>query len=1074
MVSSQQYAACARLILDQTLSRASGAGLPGRVNGGRPADKFFVGSLGPRPGPGEGNAFVDSTSPSAMGVQFYAQNLGEIVVDGSFAAYTTAWPTFEEAMAAARETNDPTIELPPIFVRSYVNFKFKLKLRPGRFEFPCDTSSIAAAAYGRPPGNARNYRVARSALSKAHDFSQELAKLNVSTPVTKVAAQVTVDVAQDALRGFRVQVRLCNETMATPEGKRLGRDNFEEPYIFETKLCIHYGQIRLVPMQLQLSTRDYRYDPRIWVEGFNAAAHVDTDSSTIIVTAAPIYEQPRLTYKQGRENLRFAHIATNFEIELQALLAEMRDYLKSWESQLESQPRDDATNERRHSMELFRAECNRVADGIDCITRDPKARAAFAAMLRTFGLLWQQKDPQASWRRFQLAFIVSVIGDLAHRESANPEDLSVVDVLWFPTGGGKTEAYLALVIWQAFYDRLRGKRAGVTAMMRFPLRLLTLQQMQRVVEAIAAAESVRSADAAFAGDEFKVGFLVGQGATENKLSDDTASRFREELKLPPEKRIPWVRRHLVIVECPYCHQKTIDLRITDNNRLDHFCTSKSCAKTAPLIVIDDEIYRYLPTLLVGTIDKLALIGQNIRWRQLLGVVDCKCPEHGYGSGGKCPTWGCKEKVQPVRLFDAAPALQIQDELHLLREEVGVVTGHYETTAHEIAARNGLACVKIVASTATIQDHDRQTMALYGRHSRQFPQLGPDLYSSFYVDVEDYPQRIFVGIMPRRLTHINALMQLIRIEQEVIQELSSRQLAQSIVPDIELDGILDFYEVVVTYTLRRIDQDRVDASIISQVDPSLIARKLLPLNNQPMTGGTSSEEVISILDKLEKPPQDRAQRIRSVTATSMISHGVDVDRLNVMNFFGIPNLTAEYIQSSSRVGRRHCGVVFVVFQAHKERERSYYQTFAKYHEFLNRLVEPVPLNRWASRALYYTMPGLIMAILFGIFGPRWHGSQRRSLWSAKEVLKAFDQGAFDVDEVAQTLAVAIRAEPMDRENVVSEARRLIQRALETARLAESKAGFGEGMPPGPMRSLRDVEEAFPVSVLGPNMWFAEHD
>jgi hypothetical protein len=206
---------------------------------------------------------------------------------------------------------------------------------------------------------------------------------------------------------------------------------------------------------------------------------------------------------------------------------------------------------------------------------------------------------------------------------------------------------------------------------------------------------------------------------------------------------------------------------------------------------------------------------------------------------------CNGSIRSVKLLDPAPALEIQDELHLLRENLGVLASHYETVAHAIARKYGIAPMKVVASTATIQDHERHSRALYARDSRQFPAMGPSTSQSFYALVQDYNQRLFVGIMPRRLMHINALMQLMQLEHEIIQKLRNRTLAQDIVPESLLDDVLDYYEVVVTYTLRRVDQERVDGSIDSQVNPYLKRRRLRAIRNQPMTADTTSEEVAAV-------------------------------------------------------------------------------------------------------------------------------------------------------------------------------------------------------------------------------------
>ena len=967
----------------------------------------------------------------------------------------------------------------PVASRKYnASFEFYLELadapRKVSVRIPDDGLD---RCYGAP-GQANRYKLRKDALSSEATFVTAKQGLNIKPRSLALAASVAVNVSEDVLRGYRVQLRFVNESLNTrwASEPRLARriDSYEEPFIFDVNLSVELGSVTIVPTLLDLEAEDFRYDNMLWADGFNSAAEYDSTVRILRTRYAPMANQRRVKHASGEEDLRFGQFAEDSIKQLRVLLAEMGEYKISWPpSTLPDPEKREAENRDR---QRFSQEMERFAQGIELLETQESVRKAFMATMAVFAAIWRVRDTtgKATWRRFQIVFIVSVVGGLAGRASGDYEDLRVVDILWFPTGGGKTEAYLAIMLWQAFFDRLRGKKTGVTAMMRFPLRLLSLQQMQRVIEAVSCAEQVRAEDPDFKGDPFSVGFLVGSNATKNKLTESDIQQIREQLKLTFEKRADWIRRHRVVADCPFCHEQSVDIKIDSGDRLVHYCTNQACKKDLPLYVIDDEAYRYLPTVLVGTVDKLALVGQNIRWRQLLGYVDTCCSLHGYGSGGKCSVYGCTGSVTGVQLFDPAPAIEIQDELHLLREELGVVASHYETVAHAVVEKYGIAPIKVIASTATIQDHERQAKALYARESRQFPAMGRTLSSSFYADIQDYDQRVFVGIMPRRLTHINALMQLMQIEHELLQGLRLRSIGQNVVDDANLDELLDFYEVVVTYTLRRVDQDRVDGSIDSQVNPYLVRRGLREVRNRPMTANTTTEEVTAILAELESPPEDVSARLSSITATSMISHGVDVDRLNVMNFFGMPFSAAEYIQSSSRVGRLVCGCVFVVYQAHKERERSHYQRFLKYHEFANRLVEPVPLNRWASRGLYFTAPGLVMAAIFALYGSRWAGASHKSLWLAKEVLKAFDQRALVVGDIVKALANALDVEPADRERVESHLERLIREGLERARIVDSKTGFGHCMSPEPMQSLRDVEESFNVDILGPNMWYVEAD
>lgn len=1075
------YSDFAHFLATQVIDRVSGRVMPidavdGEIMLRRPADVFFIGSVGPEA------AVTDdmrlNTAPPAMGLDFFIKTLGPLRIRGTFCYYRSEFPSLAICQDSAKHTNDPEFDTPIASRAQKGSFDVTIELEPGSSRSAVDIPDLGLDRSYGAPAQANRYRLNKDALASETDFAAAKGSLRLTAPSLKLAASVSTTVSEDPLRGYRVQVRLINESVNTrwaTEQKHWRRiDAYEEPFLFDVNLTVELGSLTIVPMLLDLEADDFRYDNMLWVDGFNSGAEYDPGSGILRTRYAPMAEQRRVKHRSGNEDLRFGSFAQDPLSQLRTLVNEMELYRKSWPPSTLQDPalrKAEDTDRQRFAEEL-----ERFRTGVDLIENDARVRTAFFAAMEVFASIWSVRDPrgQAAWRRFQIVFIVSVIAGLAGRAASDYGELEIVDILWFPTGGGKTEAYLAILLWQAFFDRLRGKKAGVTAMMRFPLRLLSLQQMQRVIEAVSCAEQVRLKNPEFNGDRFNVGFLVGSNATRNKLTDSDIQIMREQMKLPFAKRSDWVRRHRVVAECPFCHEQSVDIRIDEAERLIHYCTGASCKKQLPLYVIDEEAYRYLPTVLVGTVDKLALIGQNIRWRQLLGYVDTKCTLHGFSSGGKCSVYGCTGSISGVKLFDAAPAIEIQDELHLLREELGVVASHYETVAHAIARKNGIGPIKVIASTATIQDHERQAKELYARKSRQFPALGRTLSSSFYADVQDYNQRLFVGIMPRRLTHINALMQLMQTEHELIQGLRNRTIGQSVVPEADLDGVLDYYEVVVTYTLRRIDQDRVDGSIDSQVNPYLVRRGLRQIRNQPMTANTTTEEVTAILAALETPPAKIDERLSSITATSMISHGVDVNRLNIMNFFGMPFSAAEYIQSSSRVGRFVCGCVFVVYQAHKERERSHYQRFLKYHEFQNRLVEPVPLNRWASRGLYFTAPGLVMAAIFALFGSRWTGANRRSLWLAKEVLKAFDQRTISVAEVVKALVDALEVPPADRQRTEDYLERVVREGLERARIVDAKTGFGGCMTPEPMQSLRDVEESFNVDVLGPNMWYVEAD
>ncbi len=620
-IEPKAYSAFTLWLAHRIVDRASGHAVPDHPVAGelmlrRPADAFFIGSVGPT-----ALALQErgNSSPPAVGIDFFVANLDRIVISGSFAYYRPELPSLELCRASAADTADPDFEIPVVMRKRAKTFELNIQLEVGQhreqIEIPNDGLD---RAYGAPSQG--HYKVSKAALNDDEAFRQALQRLNLKPPALRLAASITVNVTHDALRGYRVQFRFVNESLNTrwQSEPRLQRriDRIEEPFLFDINLSVELRDCNLVPTTLDLEAEDFRYDNLLWADGFNTSAEYIPKSNSLRTRYAPVAHQLRVKHAEGAEDLRFSKFASDSMGQLNTLLQQMERYASEWPPS--TLPNDDQRQAENRDREQFADEVSRFKKGIVQLNAQPDALKAFLSTMQVFANIWAVRDVSgcAAWRRFQIVFIVSVIGGLCGRATSHYDDLKIVDILWFPTGGGKTEAYLAIMLWQAFFDRLRGKKTGVTAMMRFPLRLLSLQQMQRVIEAVCSADSVRASDKAYAGDPFSVGFLVGSNATKNKLDEADIRQIREQLSLPFEKRSDWVRRHRVVSRCPYCHSaSSLDIRIDDLNRLVHYCTNSMCDKTLPLYVIDDEAYRYLPTVLVGTVDKLALIGQNLRWRQ---------------------------------------------------------------------------------------------------------------------------------------------------------------------------------------------------------------------------------------------------------------------------------------------------------------------------------------------------------------------------------------------------------------------------------------------------------------------------
>ena len=287
-----------------------------------------------------------------------------------------------------------------------------------------------------------------------------------------------------------------------------------------------------------------------------------------------------------------------------------------------------------------------------------------------------------------------MIGEVVRSEYKDDPLLSEADndmanLLYFPTGGGKTEAFLGVTVFNMFFDRIRGKNQGVTALLKYPLRLLAVQQLDRVLTIVMQANKVREIHPQLKGTtEFRVGFYVGQNNTPNriKMSERLSNRDGQQknLDLILDSDTETLNEYYRFIDtCPCCGKKTINIHFNrDRWTLEHICDNPGCtAHTLPLFIVDSEIYRYLPSVVVSTIDKMSMIGTTNEFKMLFGQVKKWCPTHGFSVNSKCmcSDCGCNRQVQDVGyLKDPVPTLFIQDEMHLIKESLGTFDSHYES------------------------------------------------------------------------------------------------------------------------------------------------------------------------------------------------------------------------------------------------------------------------------------------------------------------------------------------------------------------------------------------------------------
>jgi len=543
---------------------------------------------------------------------------------------------------------------------------------------------------------------------------------------------------------------------------------------------------------------------------------------------------------------------------------------------------------------------------------------------------------KGSWYPFQLAFILINIRSLTEPMHS---ERGIVDLIWFPTGGGKTEAYLGLTAFTIFLRRLKNREdTGVTVLMRYTLRLLTAQQFQRAASLICACEKIRNEMSARLGPgQISIGMWVGEGLTPNHRAD--AVQALNKLTRGESRENPFI-----ILRCPWCSAQMGPIEIGNRRRVvgyekqrnpttvvftcpDHVCPfSKS--GSLPLYVIDEDVYAKAPTLLIGTVDKFAMLPWRPEARSVFALDE----------NDRTP-----------------PHLIIQDELHLISGPLGSMVGHYETIINELCTfKLGDQAVgpKIVASTATICRAAEQVQSLYARSVFQFPPQGLQAGDSFFAtEDEKAPGRIYLGVHASALpSHVTSQ---IRVFAALLQSVKSALVSEEAERDPYFTLICYFNslrELGHAATLLRADiQEYLNAMWLRREikgDERRFINHALEL-----TSRVSSTEIPESLQMLERNySQTESERPVDVClATNMISVGVDVPRLGLMAVVGQPKTTSEYIQATSRVGRSSSapGLVVTIYHTGKPRDRSHYEHFRSYHASLYRQVEPTSVTPFAA-------------------------------------------------------------------------------------------------------------------------------
>jgi hypothetical protein len=799
------------------------------------------------------------------------------------------------------------------------------------------------------------------------------------------------------VRNGDVTVRLTNDV---PEYiAELRAQEKPESTIFNPQIRLS-GQLE--PYELDVVSEDFRYDRRVWGKGMNCSVKLrgDTDDNrrTVQTDIVPSHQTYRFVHR-GEEDRYETEVNHLVELDdeydtrlehlwkgdtkstLEAIADGMREYLMEWQGSLRRDRKaefsDEELEEYDAAAQEFRSEIDNFERGIDVLVDCPEGMQAFSMMNRAFA---EQPDKHGipGWRLFQLVFIVSNVPSLLAREFDEYEARDdEAEVLWFPTGGGKTEAYMGLVVFALFFDRLRGKERGVTAWIRFPLTLLGSQQLRRFLRILTRANAVKE-NLSLPGEKFSMGYYAGSKTTPNRIGG--RNNLDDQFEGPNGDSILEQKCQSVDV-CPRCEAEVDVEWHPEDHTVRHVCTGTECeVDEIPLYVTDHEIYRNVPSVLLGTLDKITVIGSNPRFANLIGNLTSECPKHGYGYSGKCSevsTTDCDADLELVeeQFYDPIPSLHLVDEVHLLGEELGVFAGHYETLYLELCRQSERKTPKIITSTATISDRERGNgVPAYERHmqnlfqcsANRFPVDGPELGESFYGTTTDEPLRRFYGISPRRKTHIYAVLDLVKQFHQVVREFRDRPASDLNLEPEAKEKVLQMYELSIVYFLKLTEKDRFVRSVDNQINREMESDGYdQQINSRQLTGDVDDPR----LEELETGDGQFEDRTDLIAATSFIGHGVDVSRFNNMFFFGYPSRTFQYIQSSNRVGREVPGFVVDVFKPFDQRDKHRYKYFHKTHEYLDRSVEDVSVDRWSKFSLDKTFPGLFKGFFLQYFRPK---------------------------------------------------------------------------------------------------------
>ncbi len=931
----------------------------------------------PRPDEDDNEPMVAAkfTQQSSIGISFYLKkNISSFAVDVSWGDYIHSTEKYINDKGEEKQKN--------LYTRQQMNSSVEIKI----------ADFVKYANYNLPEDSNLQLHVVKFGLG--NEYQLVTIHLNNKRPKGKSALESVIFQAEISVRDM----------------------NNEDIFIAES-YC-----------RTTINEEEFYYKKRpIFGRGRGCAAMWDSNNDyaakRIYTSFIPEYEFPSVEaaipgFDKYYFQMSFLAKPANKE-ETYKRLCRLRDAYAKWirDSLIDNPKMSDDIFKKKVGNEVIKKcqEClRRISEGIELINSDTKTFDAFCFMNSSMTLqrsisnfskkygkgiscnfgdfVNPNKDENKfCWRPFQIAFILLNLKGIVDPTS---DDREIVDLLYFPTGGGKTEAYLGLISFVIAFRRINAdiedgynRDGGVTAILRYTLRLLTAQQRDRLTKMIIAAEMERARQTPKYGLEpISIGFWVGGGVTPNKFDE-----FKEDPKDPEASKNSKRLLYRQLLKCPFCGKelkeenyhidieaKKVRIYCEDKNCIFHkYGNSKmgiSIPQAIPVMLVDEEIYHYCPTVILATVDKFAALPWNIETNSLFGRVDRRCSRDGYIAIGenhsihKATEECLASTLTDVKQF-APPELIVQDELHLITGPLGTIYGAYETIiqklcSYKIGDKNILP--KYVVSTATIKNANEQIRCLYGRKEMmQFPANGFEIGDSFFikeVPIKDKPFRKYVGISASGQSMKTTTLRVYAIILQTVHELEKNPAYRD---------FLDPYYTMIGYfnSIRelggtvRLLQDDIPKRInrIKKKYKHTSERYLSESTKVEITSRIPSIKISERLQQLETPMGTKGC-LDTAIATNMIAVGMDVDRLGLMTVLGQPKQNSEYIQATSRIGRQHPGVVFSIYNPYRPRDLSHYENFVGYHGQLYRYVEGTTATPFAERARDRVLHALIIAAI----------------------------------------------------------------------------------------------------------------